>query len=511
MPDWYEYKTEPFPHQREEFERYGLDKARALFHEMGCGKSKPIIDSISYLYEQGEITAVVVVAPKAVAPNWSRTEIPRHMPERVAKKTRILLWRTEKAAQKGFQAELRAALSHDGLLVLCMSYNAVMTQRKPGQKVAGRALVKGFEMLQEVLNRPTMMVLDESARIKEPKTKWTKRLMALAPKAKYRRILTGTPIANSPFDVYSQIQFLDPFFWARHGCRGWPAFKNRYGEWIKQLRSPRECPHREEVRPNCGCPTFPMLVKYKNLDDLNTVIASVGTRLLKDDVLKHLPPKSYTKYYFEMSPPQQRLYDELSREFLVWLDNGDLITAPLVITKLLRLQEITSGYCPTDSGAKVLDPKNTRPKVAAEIVEDCPHQMIMWAKFQEDFTQLRKMLGEQDVSYVEYIGSTPHADRERARDMFQGGEAKVFLANPMCAGEGLTLTAARTVVYYNTSFRLADRLQSEARAHRSGQHHPVNYIDIVAQGTVDEQVIEALRRKKDLADLIMGDPRGNWI
>lgn len=508
----YVYETEPYAHQREEFEQNWSKKTHALFWEMGTGKTKPTIDTLSALYEAGEIKAVIVIAPKAVAPNWSRTEIPIHMPKRVRKQTRTLLWRTDKANNKGYQAELRNILTHEGLIVICMSYDAIMTSRKPGQRIAGRAPLKGHEFVLELIkSRSTMLILDESARIKNPGAKRTKRIQSFVPYSKYRRILTGTPISNSPFDIWAQVRFLSPFFWAKHGCNSMQAFKTRFAVWLTLLKSPKNCPHDPTTRPNCGCPTFPKLVDYKNIDDLNAIVSTVGSRLLKADVLPHLPPKMFDIRNFHLSKGQQKIYDELKREFMVWLQDGDMITAPLVITQLLRLQEITSGYCPTDGGDMLIDPDNARVDVLREVVEDCPHEMIIWAKFKHDFKLIGDMLTHIGVDYVEYRGDTSADDRETARDRFQDGDVKVFLASAQCAGEGLTLTRAQTVVYYNTTFRLMDRLQSEDRAHRSGQEHPVQYIDIVAEGTVDERIIDSLRTKKDLADQIMGDPRGQWL
>lgn len=509
------YKSEPFEHQRVEFEYSREMKARALFWEMGCGKTKPTIDSAAWLFLQGKITGLLVIAPKSVAPNWARDEIEKHLPDAVRARTRVLLWSTEKSAQVGYQREMEGALMHDGLLVVCMSYDGIKTEVKPGTKRPDgvRKLRRGFELAKDLLERrPCMMVLDESPRIKAPDTKVTKRITAVGTRAPYRRILSGTPIANSPFDVYAQVQFLDPFFWAKRGCKGWPAFKNTYGKWVTHLQTPAACPHPKELRPNCGCKTFPMLVSYQNLEDLHKVMKEVGSRHLKDEVLT-LPPKMYDKRRFDLLPEQQRMYDTLRSEFMLLLSNGDMVTAPLVITQMVRLQQITSGYVKTDEGRLLLSgEKNPRVELLREIVDDCPHKLIIWAKFQEDFAQIGEALRKDKVEFVEYHGQTSAGDREAARERFQKDAAvKVFLANPACAGEGLTLTAARTVVYYNTSFRLSDRLQSEARPHRIGQEHPVQYIDMIADHTIDEKITDALRDKKDLADLIMGDPRGNWI
>lgn len=510
----YPHELAPFSHQRDEFEAHRDTPSRGLWWEMGTGKTKPTLDTIAWLAMHGKIRGAIILAPKAVAPNWARTEIPRHLPELLRQHTKVVLWDSSKArGTKGYQKQLAEAMDYTGLVILCMSYDGIM-QGEPGRRFRKAGLQRawlGCHFARELMDtRPTMMVLDESARIKNPKAKRTKRVLAAGRYAPYRRVLSGTPVTNSPFDCYTQVRFLDPDFWGKFGCGGFEAFKTQFGEWVKRLQNPRACPHPESMRPNCGCPTFPFLIRYRNLNNLHDAMAKVGSRLRKDEVLD-LPPKLYTEVPFDLTPPLWRVYQELRDEFMVMLDDGDMISAPLVITKLLRLQQLTSGYCPTDDGDELLAAPNPRLDTLADLLEDIPHQFIVWAKFQRDFDQISAKLDDLGLSYVTYTGKTSTADRETARDRFQDGDARVFLGNPAAAGEGLTLTAARTVVYYNTSYRLADRLQSEDRAHRIGQAHPVQYFDLVARDTVDEKVIDALRAKKDIADMILGDPRQKWL
>jgi len=494
----YTPKTEPYAHQRELFERTRELESYALFWEMGCGKTKPVIDTIGERFEAGSINAALILAPKAVAPNWVNDELPAHMPDRVMERAAVFLWDTGKATNKGYQAKLAKFLATppDRLAILVMSYDAVMTERKPGAK---RGLMKGREAAKAVLtDRETMMVLDESARIKNPDAKRTKRVQAAGRHAKMRRVLTGTPVPNSPFDVYSQLRFLDPDVWKRMGCGTFASFKAMFGVWVEHVR-------------NDNGQRFKQLVDYQNLAILHKAVDAMGDRLLKDDVLD-LPPKMYQRMTFDMSKEQRALYEKLRDEFMVWLDTGDLITAPLAITRMLRLQQVTSGYCPTDDGNTVLIEPNPRLALLGEIVEDIPHQAIIFGKFQHDVDLIAELMKKQGRTFVTYDGRTKTDDRENARKSFKAGDAQFFVANPAAAGEGLTLHMAKTVVYYNTSFRLSDRLQSEDRAHRAGMDdRPVTYIDLVARGTIDAHIIRALRTKVDLAAQITGDKAKDWI
>lgn len=485
------YKTRPLDHQREWFDKTCDLASFAVFWEMGTGKSKLIIDTAAHLFLAGKINGLLIVAPKGVAPNWVLDEIPKHMPDEV--KPSVFLWNTSKANGKQYQKDLAAFLAaSDELSILVMSYNAVMTQRSPGTT---RGVKKGQEAARTFLiDRDCLMILDESARIKNPDTKTAKRLLAAGMHAKYTRVLTGTPVSNSPFDVYTQLKFLDPDVWREMGCGTFAAFKTMFGVWIEYQR-------KDNGR------RFKDLVAYQNLNVLAKVVDRMGSRLLKDDVLD-LPDKIYSKRFFDMCPEQKALYEQLRRDFMVWLDGGDMITAALAITRILRLQQVTSGYCPTDDGNMVLIEPNPRLACLMDTLEDVPHQAIVWAKFQKDVDIISETIGADNC--IVYDGRVSQGDREIRRAAFKAGDVQYFVGNPAASGLGLTLIQAKTVIYYNSTYKLDDRLQSEDRAHRIGQDQNVNYIDIIANGTIDMKIIQALRNKIDLAAQVTGDRLKEW-
>ena len=494
----YQPKTKPFDHQARIFEKSRELEAHALFLEMGTGKTKIIIDTVADRFLAGELNGALVLAPKNVAPNWVNDELPIHMPDEVMARAKVFLWDTGKATNKGYQIELAKFLKtpDDQLAILVMSYPAMMTERKPGAKP-----LKGKEAAKHLLTkRRCLMACDESARIKTPSAKTTKRVVAAGKHAKFRRIATGTPVPNSPFDVYAQLQFLDPDIWKRIGAGSFAAFKAMFGVWI------------EHERKDNGM-RFKQLVDYQNLAQLHSVVDQIGDRVLKDDVLD-LPPKLFKRMTFDMSKPQRELYEKLRDEFMVWLDEEktEMISAPLAITRLLRLQQITSGYCPTDDGDMIKIDPNPRLELAHEIIQDIPHQAIIWGKFHMDLDLLAERLTADKRTFVTYDGRTSQDERERNRSAFKAGDAQFFLGNPQAAGEGLTLHMAKTCLYYNTSYKLGDRLQSEDRAHRAGMDDkPVHYIDLAARGTVDVQILRALRTKNDLAAQVTGDKVRAWI
>ena len=485
------FKTQPFAHQREEFDEHKDDEAWGLLWEPGVGKSLPVIMEAAHLESQGKIRGMMVLAPNGVHRNWSHDQLPTHLPQELQDRTRTVLWQTSKASTKWHQKAAAEALADPGFVIVCMSYDAVMTTR-------GADFWKAF-----LKGRPCMYVLDESPRIKTPGSRRSKRISASSKWAPYRRILTGTIVDDKPFDVYNQIRFLDPTAWHKIGCGDFAAFKNTFGIWKKQQIS----------NGRGGVREFPVLVSFRNLELLRDIVSQYGSRLRKEDVLD-LPPKLYSKRYFELTPEQRRVYKDLQTEFYTFLDTGEMVSADLVITRILRLQQVTSGYLPRDGDEEKLvqiGDKNPRISLLRECIEDAGHQVIVWAKYRQDITSILEALADAKISAVRYDGQCNETQMGEAVDSFKRGDAQVFVANPAKGSEGITLTNAKTMIYYNNGYRLSQRTQSEDRFHRIGQEDPVHIIDLAAVDTVDTAIIDILRRKQELASLVQGDEIKDWI
>lgn len=482
-PAGYQFKTVPFNHQRDWWDRSRDFPTWAILWEQGTGKTKLTIDTAGWMFERGRIDCLLVLAPNGVHRNWVTDEVPTHLPGRIPRTA--LLWHSAKANNVGAKAEAKAALTAPGcLLVVAMSYDAIMTQ-------AGDAYV-----MKLLTQRRCLMVLDESVRIKNPKAKRTIRVLARGKGATFKRILTGTPVANSPFDVFTQFQFLDPAIWHAIGCRSFAAFKNYFGVW------------QDKMDPRSGR-LYRDLVRYRNLNKLAEITARIGCRVTKEEVLD-LPPKLYTKRYFELGPKQARAYKQMADSYEVRLESGE-VTAVLVIVQLIRFQQIVSGFVVNENDETVELGENPRLDLLREIIEDTEGKVLVFAKFTYDIEVIMRALKGDGVEAVRYDGPTKEADRAAAIQAFQNGAARVLVGNPATLKEGLTLHAANTVIYYNNSFKLTDRLQSEDRAHRIGQRKAVTYIDIVASETVDEKITAALRDKLDIASIITGDRLKEWI
>jgi SNF2 family DNA or RNA helicase len=483
----YPWKTQPFAHQKEWWVKTKDKAAWAVLWEQGTGKSKLTIDTIADLYLRDRIDCLLVIAPNGVHRNWTSKEVPEHLPDEI--EWRPLLWVSSKANNRSAKEEAALALKFKGLLVVAMSYDALMT--KLGDEYVTQLMAQ----------RRVAMVLDESARIKNPKALRTRKVLAKGKAARVRRILTGTPVANSPFDVFSQFQFLDPAIWNSIGCRSYTAFKNYFGVW------------EEAMDPRSGR-FYKNLVRYRNLNKLNEIVERVGCRVRKMDVLD-LPPKLYQTRPFDLSAEQAKIYGQLAEDLYLRIDAGE-VDAMLAIVQLIRFQQVASGFLPisdptTGEQISIRHLDNARIRCFSEAVEEIDGKFIAWGKFSYDIDAMVRACDELGVESVRYDGQTSEADRADAITRFQKGSARAFIANPAAAGEGLTLHAATTVIYYNNSFKLTDRLQSEDRAHRIGQQHPVLYVDITATGTVDEKITTALRNKLDIASIVTGDKLRNWI
>jgi len=499
----YVYQTTPYAHQHEAFMLSRDLKTFALLAEMGCGKTKIIIDNAAYLYERGIIDALLVIAPNGVHRNWVVNELPVHLPTRIPH--RAMFWSASPTREQT-QQRRKLLQSPDLQALSVVAMNVEAFSRK------GKALEFANAFL--AANR-CMLVVDESTTIKNMGyrngrgVKRTGNIMAMAELAPYRRIMTGTPVSNSPLDLFPQFYFLSPKIL---GFTSFTAFRARYAELLKEGN-----PLLRHIQAKARRPGFVQVVardkegrpQYKNLEELRRKIAPHSFQITKAECLD-LPPKIYEQRYVALSPEQERLYEELSARLRADLREGGEITAAMAITRLMRLQQVLGGFVTPDGARAPLALPGGNPRLEAllQVLEEAPGKVIIWARFRAELQAIANAL----EGAVEYHGGVAQDDRQEAVRAFQEDEAvRYFVAQPHSGGYGLTLTAATTVVYYSNDFSLEVRLQSEDRCHRIGQHSPVTYVDLVAPGTVDEKIREALRMKKDVAAIVSGKNLGEWI
>ena len=478
----YKFKTQPFDHQRKALEDSWSAEFYALFMEMGTGKSKVAIDTMGMLYEAKELGAVLIIAPKGVYDNWVKGEIPTHLPDRIER----LVVRWTPSTSKKFQEEMKEIVYQpfDGLKIFVMNVEALSTPR--GTKAAYAFLAK---------NPANMVVVDESTTIKNRKATRTKNVMMLAKDAKYKRILTGSPVTKSPMDLFSQCSFLSS---EALGFNSYYAFQNRYA--IVQKRT-------------MGARSFQEIAGYRRLDELNLKLDSFSNRVLKEHCLD-LPPKMYIRRDVPLTTEQEKAYIQMKKLALAKLDSGELATTSSVLTQIMRLQQICCGHLQSDEGELVTLASN-RYKELIDVAEELQGKAIIWATYTHDIQQiayaLRDRFGPEAVAT--YYGETAQDERQEIVNTFQDKDSplRFFVGQPRTGGYGITLTAANTVIYFSNSYDLEIRLQSEDRAHRIGQEQKVTYIDLVSPKTIDEKILKALRGKIDLAGKVLGEEVRAWL
>lgn len=496
-------KTAPMDHQttgvnllEEHPEFYGLGA------EQGTGKTWMLLADIERMVTAKDINAAVVIAPKGVHTNWTLREMPKHL----SLKADSVAWVAGPTMRQ--KRELKRLITPSRLqgdfAMLAMNIDAVNTPT-------------GYGYLHNFLRiHNCMFIIDESSRIKNPGSKRTKKLLGLAPMAVSRRIASGTMMPNGPPDLFSQMEFLSPGN-KLLGTTSYRSFVAEYAELLPRTHGTmkhiiegmaRRKNKKVKDIPDTWIPqliaTYPDgTSRWKNLERLQALLKPHVFRVLKKDCLD-LPDKIYQTYGFVLTPSQRAVYNTAEKQLRYERDTGQLDIFNALV-KIMKLRQIVSGFIMLDGEATILPQLDTNPrmKMFLELVDDLDTSFIVWATFRAEIAQIATALKELNISAVQYHGGVKTKDREIAVDSFQSGDVQAFIGQAQSGGLGLTLTAAETAIYYSNDYNSETRLQSEDRCHRIGTKHNVVYIDIVAEGTIDERIIAALHRKEDVANQVL--------
>lgn len=458
----YKPKQKLYDYQTKELQKGWHRPAFGFLFEMGLGKSCVTICNAAWLFLDKKISAVLIIAPNGVHEQWADEQIPAHLGDSI--KRTVDAWK-----KKPIKFKKRP----ETLAFLCINIEAIRTD-------GGAKCVNDFIET----HGNVMCIVDESHRIKTYAAQQTRAAIAIGNRCTYRRILTGTPLAKSPEDFFSQFYFLDPMIL---GHKYLSSFRGRY----------------------CimGGYQGRVVVGHKRLDELYGLIAPHSSRLTKEEALD-LPPKNYTIAEYAPSDKTMRHYKEIKREFMTQLDSGEIVSVANAASGMIRLQQIVSGYYPGESGIE--DISSERIDTLLDVIEQRSGPVVIWARFVEDVKRidnaLKKCYGKEFV--VTYNGDTAKKDRAENVKKFLSGRARFFVGNAAAGGTGLNLQGdCQTVIYYSNDFSALSRWQSEDRVHRIGMRHPVTYIDIVARGSLDRFILANLRRKKELSSLTLDDIR----
>jgi len=457
-------KVKPYNHQKIAFnfaiEKLEQEGCAALLMDMGLGKSLTSIAIAGQLYQENKIERVLVVCPTSIISVWEKEFVKfadyDYYVESIVGST--MSKRKEK---------LKSLCHKKGLQVAVINYEATWRMEKE-------------------LNvyKPDIIICDESQKIKNPSAAQSKTLHRLGVKAKYKIILTGTPVQNSPMDVFSQWKFLDPNIFGV----SFYAFRNRYavmgGYYNHQI------------------------IKFKNMDELTSKAHSVSYRITKGEALD-LPEQIFLNRYCELEKEARKVYDTVMKESYAELMDGE-ITATNILTKLMRLSQIAGGHVKDDEGRMQVISKaklNELKDIMEDVIIDNKKKLVVFARFIPEIESIKQLADEMKVEYSYITGEIKTDDRGVMCDNFQNNEnVKLFIAQIQTAGLGITLTAADTAVFYSLDFNYANYSQAIARTHRIGQKNTCTYINLISTETVDEKIIKALESKEDIAKNIVD----NW-
>ena len=462
------YKTKPFEHQEDAVKRFVDKPYGALFCEMGTGKTKIVLDIVQ---NAEEAVDVVVIAPNGLHHNWAINEIPQHY----EKPLDVFCW-------KGPIKTIKAKKEFKWFL------NEKKKSRMILINVEALRTASGFNTVNQFLESATHeihMIVDESTCIKNPKAIQTKRVLKLAESANCKWILNGTPITQSPLDLFSQCKFLHrkalPY-------NTYTAFKHAFAV---------------ETTMTMGSRSFRKIIGYQNLEELTKLLEPFSLRIEKKDCLD-LPDKTFTKIAVALTPEQQRIYKTMKEDCLALLNSGSLVTTTIALTRIIKLHQILTGFITDDEGTEhAID--NNRIAALMQIAETTK-PLVVFCAYRHNVKTICDALAEEYGRHqvVAFSGNESTTQRNKAVEHFQNGLANFFVGTS-AAAKGLTLHRASTMVYYSNNYSLETRLQSQDRIHRIGQNNKCTYIDLVSPKTIDEAILTRLKQKKELSSMVLDD------
>lgn len=424
---------------------------------MGTGKTLVSIATIGYMYMTGVIDKVLIVAPLSILGVWE---------EEFARFADFPYTLTVLKGTADKKRKLLSELKYNNLEVVVVNYESARLLEK--------------ELLQYDAD---MIVADEGHKIKENRSKQSKTMHALGDKAQYKLLLTGTLITNKEIDVFSQYRFLNPQIFGT----SFYTFRNQYFDMVGYGNH------------------IPRFRQWK-IDDFLQKLHSIAYRVTKAECLD-LPEITEDIVPIELEPKAMKIYTDLEKESFAELKNSE-VTAMNVLTKLLRLSQVTGGHL-TDDESDTHQISTAKLDALSDIIDSAVEQgqkIVVMARFVPELNDIENLLQNKNIDYAVVRGGVK--DRaEEVRRFQEDDNCKVFIGQIAAAGLGITLTAASTMVFYSLDYSMSNFDQAKARIHRVGQKHNCHYIYLIATGTVDRKILRALCDKIDLAKTLVDDYR----
>lgn len=443
-------KTVPFAHQQECFEIIKDKDYWGVFLEPGLGKTKLMLDTLTYNKETQGATwhGALVVCPNTLVENWI-DEVVKHS-------------NLSAIAMTGSRSSRLNKLSHEADIHI-INYESARVLYK-------ELKAKGFGFL----------ILDESVAVKNFKSLQARACYDISTVIPRRYILSGAPIMNSPLDIFSQFRVLNPTIFGVSFYR----FRGRYavmgGFMNKQA------------------------IQWRDMEDFKRRVFSCATRKTKDECLD-LPDKLYQVVKVDLTDEQRSVYKALKEDFIYEFKDVT-VTAPIMLTRLMRFSQITSGFTKDVEGVEHAFATNPKIDWLIEFLDNLNHdrKVVIFCRFRHEIKVLEEAFRRARITYISVHGDTDERI-DKVKQFNSDTHTRCFIGQSQTTGIGINLTSASYCVFFTNSYSYGDRIQCEDRLHRIGQVANVTYIDLLARNTVDEGIHRALRKKENLASMVLGD------
>ena len=454
----YSAKLNAFPYQNEAFQAIKDLPYSAIFHEQGLGKTKIAIDLMLYWLTKKDIDTVMIVTKKQLVKNWEN----------------------EFALHTYIRPKILSQNKMDNFYVFNSPTKAIITNFE--------TISTDKERLKLFLKcRNVAIIIDESTKLKNPKAKITQDFFELSELFKIRTIMTGTPVANRPYDIWSQVYFLD------HG----QSLGNNFDDFKK---------HTDLTN------TLSQDVGNRTLFE-NTVasifdkIKTFSIRETKKNCNINLPNKEYRTINGQFSKKQKKIYDQIVRELCAeYKKDGNYIIEDESVTlkRLLRLNQITSNPRLIDESYDEISGKEIILEKLLQDILKKNEKCIVWTNFIDNIEYFEKKFRQYNPCKIH--GSMTIEQRNRSVDIFKNdSECMIMFATPQAAKEGLTLTVANHVIFYDRGFNLDDYLQAQDRIHRISQKKTCYIYNLMLDDSIDYWINALLDAKQNAAFLAQGD------
>jgi SNF2 family DNA or RNA helicase len=455
-------KAKPYEHQIRAF-NFVLDcfeksGSAAILADMGTGKSLITIAVTGFLANESKIRKILIVCPLSVVGVWQEEFL------------KFANFDYELAILKGgtdHKIQILRSLNGENLQVAVVNYESIRRLEK------------------EIMHwNPDFIICDEAHKIKCHKIAASKSLHRLGAKAKYRLILTGTLVTNKAIDVFSPYKFLNPSIFGN----SFYSFRNRYFDMI-------------------GYGNHTPILKKSMESELKEKIHDIAFRATKAQCLD-LPETQEITRFVELELSAMNTYKKLVKDSFAELSKGE-ITITNVLTKILRLSQLTGGFLSNDKDFKVQKISNAKLQALDDIIEnvlESNQKLVVIVRFIPEIKAICKLLEKKKIKFSLITGEVKN--RAEEIEKFQNNpEIKVFVGQIATAGLGITLTASSTMVFYSLDYSMSNFEQAQGRIHRVGQKQNCTYIYLIARNTIDEKVLQALKDKSNLAKSLIDDYR----